>query len=177
MSFNHHPTKQAQEGFFSRKATKKIHPKTFFNNIRVSRADSQKHLGLHLYSKLSFDIDIKTTITIVNRTIGLLRNFQQVLPRPSLITIYKAFIRHLGDVIFDQAFNNFFHQRLESIQYNAALAITEAIRGTSKEKSIRNLVSRFCNPEDGFENYLCFIKLKKKKTNSKAINFIFYSQL
>ena len=96
MSFNHHPTKQAQEGIFSRKTTKKIHPKTFFNNIRVSsRADSQKHLGLHLYSKLSFDIHIKTTLTKVNRTIGLLRNFQQVLPRISLITIYKASIRHL----------------------------------------------------------------------------------
>ena len=27
-----------------------------------------------------------------------------------------------------------FHQRLESLQYNAALAITGAIRGTSKEK-------------------------------------------
>ena len=72
----------------------------------------------------------------MNRTIGLLQKFQQVLPRPSLITIYKAFIRpHLdyGDVIFDQAFNNSFHQRLESIQYNAALAITGAIRGTSKK--------------------------------------------
>ena len=76
-------------------------------------------------------------LTKVNRTIGLLRKFQQVLPRPSLITIYKVFIRpHLdyGDVIFDQAFNNSFHQTLESIQYNTALAITGAIRATSKEK-------------------------------------------
>ena len=71
------------------------------------------------------------------RTISLLQKFLQVLPRPSLITIYKAFIRtHLdhGDVAFDQAFNNSFHQGLESIQYSAALAITAAIRGTSKEK-------------------------------------------
>ena len=76
-------------------------------------------------------------LTKVNRTIGLLRKFQQVSPRPSLINIYKVFIRpHLdyGDVIFDQAFNNSFHQTLESIQYNTALAITGAIRGTSKEK-------------------------------------------
>ena len=60
----------------------------------------------------------------MNSTIGLLRKFQQVLPRSCLITIYKVFIRsHLGygDVIFDQAFNNSFRQRLESIQYNAAL--------------------------------------------------------
>ena len=93
MSFNLDPTKQAQGVIFSRKTTKKIHPKIFFNNIPVSKADSQKHLGLHLDSKLSFDIHIKTILTKVNRTIGLLRKFQQVLPRPSLITIYKAFIR------------------------------------------------------------------------------------
>ena len=53
----------------------------------------------------------------MNRTIGLSRKFQQVLPRPSLISIYKPFKRpHLdyGDTVFDQAFNSF-HQRLESI--------------------------------------------------------------
>ena len=32
------PTRQAQESFFSRKTTKKIHPKIFFNNIPVSKA-------------------------------------------------------------------------------------------------------------------------------------------
>ena len=114
MSFNPDPTKQAQEVIFSRKTTKKIHPKIFFNNIPVSKADSQKHLGLHLGSKLFFDIHIKTILSKVNRTIGLLRKFQEVLPRPSLNTTYKAFIRpHLvyGDVIFDQAFDDSFHQR------------------------------------------------------------------
>ena len=112
MSFNPDPTRQAQEVIFSRKTSKKIHLKTFFNNIPVSKADSQKHLGLHLDSELFFDIHIKTISAKVNRTIGLLRKFQQVLPRPSLITIYKAFIRpylDYGDVIFDQAFNNSFH--------------------------------------------------------------------
>ena len=80
---------------------------------------------------------ILTILAKVNRTIGLLRKFQQVLPRSSLITINKDFIRSLldyGDVIFDQAFNNSFHQKLESIQYNAALAIIKTIRGTSKKK-------------------------------------------
>ena len=137
ISFNPDPTKPAQEVLFSRKTTKKIHPKIFFNNFPVNKADSQKHLGLHLDSKLTFDIHIKTILTKVNRTMRLLRKFQQVLPRPSLITIYKALIRpdlDYGDAIFDQAFNNSFHQRLESIQYNAALVLTGAIRGTSKEK-------------------------------------------
>ena len=41
-----------------------------FNIIPVSKADSQKHLDLHLNSKLSFDIHIKTILIKVNRTIG-----------------------------------------------------------------------------------------------------------
>ena len=173
MSFNPEPTKQAQEVIFSRKTTKKIHPKIFSNNIPVSKTNSQKHLGLHLDSKLSFDIHIKTVLTKVNRTIGLLQKFQQVLPRPSLITIYKAFIRpHLdyGDVIFDQAFNNSFHQRLESIQYNAALAITGAIRGTSKEKLYQELGFESLQSRRWFRKLSLFYKIKK--TNHHLISII-----
>ena len=184
MSFNPDPPKQAQEVIFSRKTTRKIHPKIFFNNIPVSKADSQKHLGLHLDSKLSFDIHIKTILTKVNRTIDILRKYQQVLPRPFLITIYKAFIRpHLdyGDVIFDQAFNNSIHQRLESIQYNAALAITGAIRGTSKEKLYQELGFESLQSRRWFRKLSLLQNIKKRITtlslssNSKAINFIFYS--
>ena len=51
--------------------------------------------------------------------------------------IYKSFIRpHLdyGDVIYDQAYNVSFQEKVEIIQYNAAAVITEALPGTSKEK-------------------------------------------
>ena len=70
----------------------------------------------------------------MNKSIVLSRKLQTILPRPTLLTIYKAFIRpHLdyGETIYDQAFNDSSHQKLEAIQYNAALAITGAIRGTS----------------------------------------------
>ena len=70
--------------------------------------------------------------------IRLLCKLQNILPRESLITIYNSFIRlHLdyGDVIYDRAYNSSFHRNIESIQYNAALAITGAIRGTSREIS------------------------------------------
>lgn len=56
--------------------------------------------------------------------------------------IYKAFIRlqlDYGEVVFDQSFNNSFHQRIESIQYNVALAIAGAIRGTSNKKLYQEL--------------------------------------
>ena len=55
------------------------------------------------------------------------------LPRPSLLTIYKSFIRsHLdyGDVINDQPNNSDLSDKIEFVQYNAVLAITVAIRET-----------------------------------------------
>ena len=74
--------------------------------------------------KIIFGSHIKKILTKVIRTIRLLRKLQQVVPSPSLIVIYTAFIRpnlYNGDIILDEAFNNFFHQRLESIQYNAVV--------------------------------------------------------
>ena len=98
----------------------------------------------------------------MNRTIGLLRIFQQVLPRASLSTIYKAYIRpHLnyGDVIFDQAVKNSFHQRLEYIQYNAALAINGAIRGTSKKKLCQELYFESLQSRKWFRKLSLFYKI------------------
>ena len=50
----------------------------------------------------------------------------------SLLTIYKSF--DYGDVIYDQPNNSHLSDKIESVQYNTALAITGAIRGTSEEK-------------------------------------------
>ena len=70
---------------------------------------------------------------------GLLRKLHNTLPRLPLLTIHKSFIRpHLdyGDTIYDQAYTASFHQKIE---YNSALAITGAIRGTSQEKPYQEL--------------------------------------
>ena len=90
-----------------------------------------------LDSNLRYEHHTKSILNKVNNTTDLLRKFQLILPRHSLITIYKYLIRlHVdyGDVIYDRTFKESFHQRLESIQYNAAIAITGAIRGTSSKK-------------------------------------------
>ena len=116
---------------------KSSHPSVYFNNIPVHSISVHKHLEMLLDEKLSYEHHLKSVLNKVKKTIGLLRKFQQILPRQSLITIYKSFIRpHLdyGDIVYDRAFNESFHKNLESIQYNAAIAITGAIRGTSSEK-------------------------------------------
>ena len=78
--------------------------------------------GIILGSKLTFKNHITMVTTKINKTIGILRKLQNLLPRSALITIYKAFVRpHLdyGDILYDQAFNLSFQQKLESIQYTA----------------------------------------------------------
>ena len=78
----------------------------------------------------------------ISKAIRLLRKLQKILTRPPLLTLYKTFIRpHLdyGDIIYGKAYNTSFHQNLEKVQYNSALEITGAIRGTSKEKLYQDL--------------------------------------
>ena len=85
---------------------------------------------------------MKVITTKVNKAIGLLQKLQKTLLRLVLITMYKAFVRpHLdyGNMIYDEAYNKTFHQKLESIQYNTCLALSGAIRGSSREKLYHEL--------------------------------------
>ena len=78
----------------------------------------------------------------ISKPVDLLRKFQNVS-----LTISKFFIRpHLDhcDIIHDQAYNFAFHQKLESFQYNASLAITATISGNSREK-LKNLALNHFN--------------------------------
>ena len=55
MSFNPDVNKQAQEVILTRRIKSYIHPPLVFNNDIVSRANSQKHLGITLDFKLIFE--------------------------------------------------------------------------------------------------------------------------
>ena len=104
ISFNPEPNKQAQEVIFSRKLKKVCHLPLRFNNNNVSQASSQKHLWLTLDNKLTFDEHLINVSNEISKTIGLFWKWQNILPRPALLTIYKCFIRpHLdyGDIIYD----------------------------------------------------------------------------
>ena len=116
--------------------TETNHPTIVFNDNPVYQVALQKQLGMFLYSKIIFEKHLKSCYVVIEiyKTIGLLCKFQNFLPRKSLLTIYKSFIlQHLdyGDINCDQSYNTSFHQRLESLQYNAVLTIAGAICGTS----------------------------------------------
>ena len=64
------------------------------------------------------------------------------MPRKSLVTIIKAFLRPLidySDINYDPSQNESFCEKIESLQYIAALAITGVIQGTSRNKTYQEL--------------------------------------
>ena len=74
----------------------------------VEKVQTQEHLGLKLDKKLSSKEQLKDKFAKVNREIGILKKLRGFLPRHSLITLYKIFIRpHLdyADIIYDQPNN------------------------------------------------------------------------
>ena len=90
-------------------------PLVFNNNDNVIQTTCQKRLGIILDTRLSFEKHLETVLCKINKTIGLIRKLQNLLPRTALITLYKAFVRpHLdyGDIIYDQAHNASFHRGL-----------------------------------------------------------------
>ena len=175
LNFNPEPSKQAQEVLFSRKTKSQNHPCLHFNNNPVNQTPLQKHLGMYLDPKLDFLEHLKNIQAKVNKSIALLRKLQATLPRSTLLTIYKAFIRpHLdyGDTIYYQADNDSFHQKLESIQYNVALAITGAIRGTSWEKLYQELGLEFLQRGRWYRKLCTFLKIIIEKSSDYLFNII-----
>ena len=106
---------------------------------------------------------------------GLLPRFQPILPRSPLLSICKAFIRSqldFADVIYDQAYKSSFHEKLESLQYNACLAITGAIRGTSSEKPYQELGLESLKLRHWFRKLCHFCKILNEKSPSYLFDLI-----
>ena len=75
----------------------------------LNRKNTQKYLGLYLDAKLNFSDHRNEKIKKAVKGISVVKKLNVTLPRSSLLTMYKSFIRpHLdyGDVIYDQPDNN-----------------------------------------------------------------------
>ena len=127
MSFNPDLTKQATEVVFSRKTKPINHTRLYFNNSTVVTSPIQKHLGLVLEKRIVFHHHLNEKISKATKGISHIKRLHRYLPHKSLLCIYKSFVRpHLdyADVIYDLPHSDSFCNKIESIQYNAALAIT-----------------------------------------------------
>ena len=96
-----------------------------------------------------------------------MRKLFYLIPRTALVTIYKSFIRpHLdyGDIIYDKPNNSSFIQNIEAIQYNAALAITGAIKRTSRHRIYEELGLETLSSRRWFRRLSTFYKYFTSKS-------------
>ena len=119
MNYNPDPTIKAQEVIFSRKLEITNHNQFYFNHTSVKQVSSQKHLGMYLDTKLNFKEHLNNILRMVNKTIGLFRKLPAFSTCQSLVTVYKAYIRpyrDYGAIIYNQTYNESFHQKMEPMQ-------------------------------------------------------------
>ena len=139
MEFNPDPSKQATEVLFSCKKVSPGHPQLTFNGTVIKKVNEQKHLGLILDSSLSFKKHLDDKIKKAKKNIGIIKHLSNFLPLKTLDQMYKALVRpHLDycDIIYHippsinpppqlPTFNSLM-EKLEIVQYQAALAVTGA---------------------------------------------------
>ena len=71
-----------------------------------------------------------------------MKRLSLILSRKSLLTIYKSFVRpnlDYADIICDKPFNESFKRKIEMVQYKAAIVITGAVKGTSRDRLYQEL--------------------------------------
>ena len=97
------------------------------------------------------------------------------LLRHSLITLYKFFIKpHLdyADIIHDQPSNLNLCNKIETCQYNAALAITSAIRGSSKERLYQELGFEYLSSRRWLGKLWTFYRIVRNKSPGYLYKYI-----
>ena len=148
----------ATEIVFSKKRSDIQLPTLRFNNNILTPTNSHKHLDMILDSKLNFKNHSSEKKSKANKEIGIIRRLDNFFPRASLVNIYRAFVRpHLGygDIIYDNSSNATFSQMIESVQYNATLAITGALHSSSRDKLCQELGFESLHDRRWFRK-LCF---------------------
>ena len=147
MEFHPDPTKQATEVLFFCKKSSPNHPQLIFNGRAVRKVNDQKHLGLILDSRLSFEKHLNEKIIKAKKNVGILKHLPKFLPLKTLDQMYKALVRsHLdycGIIYHIPLYQNqaplgvtlnHLIEKVERIQYQAALAISDAWRGSCRSK-------------------------------------------
>ena len=138
-----------------------------------------KHLGLILDSKLTFVKHINEKIVIARKWIGIIKHLASYLPLKSLDQIFKMHIRpHLDycDIIFhsspirhdtDTSLTlNYTMSALERTQYQAALAVSGAWKGTNRDKIYEELGWESLNSRRYLRRLVMIYKITKNLTPS-----------
>jgi len=179
MEFNPDPTKQATEVLFSCKKSRPNHPQLIFNGTAVSRSTDQKHLGVILDQKLSFEKHLNEKITKAKKNIGIIKHLSKYLPLKTLDQMYKTLVRpHLDycDIIYHEPSKlnqpplgltlTAQMEKVERIQYQAALAVTGTWQGSSRTKLYEELGWETLSDRRRCHRILQLHKIENSKTPS-----------
>ena len=161
--------------YFFRKSHSLKHPNLYFNSLVVEKVKTKKHLGLKLDEKINFKEHLKDKLAIANKGIGMLKKLSNYLPRHSLKTLYKGFMRpHLdyADIIYNKPNNMSICNKIESLQYNAALTIAGDIRESSKEKLYQELGFKYLSLRRWLRKLCLFYKIIVNKSPNYLYNYV-----
>ena len=175
MPSNLEPSEQVLKIHFSGKINPMDLSPFCFNNLAVASSETHKHLGLLFDTRLDYNRHIEETILTANKGIKLINRLRRYLPRNSLFTIYKTFIRpHLDyeDVVYEYPGNTTFMQKFESVQYNASLAITGYFYDTSRDKLYSELGLESLADRRFYKRLIPFYKIVKKKAPQYLIDYV-----
>ena len=84
---------------------------------------------------------MKKSLKKVQKGISDIKKLYNILPRNTLLAIYKPFVRpHLdyGDIVYDHPNNQIFSNKIEAVQYNAALQPQTQSKEHLERNSIKN---------------------------------------
>ena len=107
-----------------------------FSYHPLDQRNSQKHWGIQLDKEEIFEEHPTKVESKIKKTITIIRKLQHVVIQSAPLTIHNSLISpylDYGVIICDKAFNVSFHAKMESLQYNATLVITWAIKRSSTE--------------------------------------------
>ena len=135
---------------------KDSHPPLTFNHNIVYQTTSEKHLGIILDNSLSFEEHLRPVFSKINRIIDLPRKLQCLIPRSSLLTIYKTFVQLILIMVT-------LSMKKPS---NACLTITGAIKRYFRRKALRWTRSRVPSTPSLFEKVLLLLKILQKWISS-----------
>ena len=137
---------------FSCKRVDQNHPPLFFNNIPVGSVSDHKHLWIILDCKLLFTKHTSEKIAKARKGIDISRLLSSHVPLDTLDQLYKLSVRpHLDycDIIYhvpviadpfaSSISLKYSMQSIESTQYQAALAVSGAWKGSNTLNCVRNL--------------------------------------
>ena len=164
MLFNVEKTKEI---IFSSKRSKPQHAPLKLDSEVIAQTTEHKHLGMILDEHLNFKSHIREAILKARKGIGMVKLLSNYVSRNVLDQIYKLYIRpHLdyGDIIYhrhDPQMSLDITKRLDQTQYSAALAVTGAWRGTSRQRLYEELGWENLHDRRWFRRLCHFFNLRK----------------